>query len=493
VTISRSLFAASRFIGPLACAAMLSACQSPQPLSAPHSANGGASQQRFAAERETLAPIVDAVGSHYAAPASRTIVGAPLPSPALPSNLGFDRADKREVRLVEHRETASADASADASPLAPVIDASSVSLAQATLGPTSLPPTLPPEAFTGHPGDGNTIPAYAGPLYQGPYRVDMPGMGGPVPPWAPPGSARPFPPDEYIFDGGDRDLPVAVNADLSVRGLDQDDTVVHYDTVEGETIVKPSNRVCIYAPRFASVRRTYGVDIQEQRQKMLVIDKPERIVSQELRLPPTTVMQPVEVAKRNGVDIVDIFEERQRGVEFDRVQTLVLASEMLMPFEDLHFVRFGVADNAEKPRLAASIDAAITWTENQAVQVVVDEKAVDIEMGIESADTLIEIKRYGKPCVRICKLASRKAALPGDEIDFTLRFDNIGTDLASNVTIIDNLTTRLEYVPGSAQCTLAAEFETEANEGDTLVLRWKLQEQLLSGKGGVIRFKCRVR
>jgi uncharacterized repeat protein (TIGR01451 family) len=95
--------------------------------------------------------------------------------------------------------------------------------------------------------------------------------------------------------------------------------------------------------------------------------------------------------------------------------------------------------------------------------------------------------------VRICKLASRKAALPGDTIDFTIRFDNIGTDLAGNVTIVDNLTTRLEFVPGSAQCTLDAEFASQENEGETLVLKWKIKDALRSGQGGVIRFQCRVR
>jgi uncharacterized repeat protein (TIGR01451 family) len=352
---------------------------------------------------------------------------------------------------------------------------------------------LPPQAWTGYPGEGATTPGYAGPLYQGPYRVDLPGMHGPAPQWAPPGIMRPWPTDEYIFDGGDRDLAVEVNPDYSVRGLDQEDTVVHYDTVDGETLVKPSNRVCIYAPRFSSVRKVYGVDIQEQHERMFEVDKPTGIVSQELRLPPGAVMQPIQPERENGVNIVDVFEERDRSDEYANVEMLVLARENLLPFEDFRLVRYGVMDNAEKPRLATSIQAAIAWTENQAAQVVVDGKPVAVEMGIETAGTLVEIKRYGRPCVRICKLASRKAALPGDTIDFTIRFDNIGTDLAGNVTIVDNLTTRLEFVPGSAQCTLDAEFASQENEGETLVLKWKIKDALRSGQGGVIRFQCRVR
>ena len=35
-------------------------------------------------------------------------------------------------------------------------------------------------------------------------------------------------------------------------------------------------------------------------------------------------------------------------------------------------------------------------------------------------------------------------ANPGDEVDFTLRFDNVGNQPIGNVTIVDDLTGRLE-------------------------------------------------
>lgn len=61
------------------------------------------------------------------------------------------------------------------------------------------------------------------------------------------------------------------------------------------------------------------------------------------------------------------------------------------------------------------------------------------------------------------------------------------------MTIIDNLTTRLEYVPDTAQCSLRANFLTEENYGESLVLRWEILEPMKPGEGGVIRFRCRVR
>ncbi|HEX6960289.1 MAG TPA: hypothetical protein VF175_00365, partial [Lacipirellula sp.] len=63
------------------------------------------------------------------------------------------------------------------------------------------------------------------------------------------------PNDEYLCDGGDHGLPVGVRADWSIHGLEQEDTIAHYDTIDGRTIVTPSNKLCIYAPRFAAIRQ----------------------------------------------------------------------------------------------------------------------------------------------------------------------------------------------------------------------------------------------
>ena len=91
------------------------------------------------------------------------------------------------------------------------------------------------------------------------------------------------------------------------------------------------------------------------------------------------------------------------------------------------------------------------------------------------------------------KVASTPVAEPGDEVSFTIRFDNVGNQPIGSVQIVDSLTTRLEYVPGSAQCSLGAKFSTQPNEGESLVVRCVLSEPLPPGKGGVFRFRCIVR
>ena len=91
------------------------------------------------------------------------------------------------------------------------------------------------------------------------------------------------------------------------------------------------------------------------------------------------------------------------------------------------------------------------------------------------------------------KSVSKRSAKPGETVEFTIRFDNVGDQVIGNVTIIDNLTPRLEYVVDSAQCSPKADFFTIVNEGESLVLRWEIVEPMKVGDGGVIRFQCRVR
>ena len=91
------------------------------------------------------------------------------------------------------------------------------------------------------------------------------------------------------------------------------------------------------------------------------------------------------------------------------------------------------------------------------------------------------------------KSASTDSALPGEEVEFTLRFDNVGDRVIGNVTIVDNLTTRLEYVADSQKSSVKADFSTQPNEGDSVVLRWEIAEPVQPGEGGVLQFRARVR
>jgi uncharacterized repeat protein (TIGR01451 family) len=311
--------------------------------------------------------------------------------------------------------------------------------------------------------------------------------------WAPDGIALPWPHDEYICDGGDYGDDANIKKDQSVVGVDQEDTIAHYKTLDGHKEITKSNKVCIYAPRFAAVRHVTVPITTEVHERMAGIEKTDKLNLHDKTFVPTTAIQPEAVRGEQAIDLANIFRERKAGNELARTNLPYMTRGEFLPFEDFDIIRRGVYEQGDKPRLAISALAAEVWLDKKAVQVVVDGK-----MAVEAAGTSgsQETRMYeleGKPRLRICKVASKSDAKVGETVEFTLRFDNIGEQPVSSVTIIDSLTTRLEYVDGSQSASREAKFDTQENEGESLVLRWTLAEPLKVNEGGIIRFQCRVR
>ncbi len=351
------------------------------------------------------------------------------------------------------------------------------------------PPALPANAWTGAPAPPNA--GMGCPTQMGsPWPV--PGYQGT--PWRPPGITGVWPADEYLFDGGDHPPSVQVMQDWTVLGLDQEDTVAHYDTLDGRTEVQASNRVPIYAPRFAAVRQISGLSMSHTRNRLAGVESPTGPVTQEEQLQPTGVHQPLQTERYLGIRGLQDFREREGTLGVTGDILLGRISDRFQIYEDFQVIREGTFDNSEKARLTLWLAAAHAWESDQSAQVVIDEHAAVQVTGRSRVQSIYEYELPdGKPRLRIIKVASTAQAQPGDEIEFTLRFDNIGDQAIGNVTIIDNLTTRLEYVPGTAECSLTARFVTQENDGESLVLRWEVMDPLEVGQGGIIRFRCRVR
>lgn len=306
----------------------------------------------------------------------------------------------------------------------------------------------------------------------------------------PPDAAR----DELLCNGGDRESQVVVRKDWSVVGLHAGDTVAHYDTIDGHSFVEPSNDVCLYAPRFAAVRRVSGVLLHEQHQLAAGVELPMRTVQQEETQIATTAIQPLQPIRSLSVKGPNSFREHTRGAGIDNSDTAVGLENTLEPYQEFAIIRRGVFDDTEKARLATVLQAAVAWSHDAMLQIVMDGK-----IAVESTSDvgMQEVSRYeladGKSRLRIVKIADKQNAKPGDIVDFTIRFDNVGDQTIGNVTVIDNLSRRLEYVEDSQECSLKAEFFTQPNDGESLALRWEITAPMKVGDGGVVRFKCRVR
>jgi uncharacterized repeat protein (TIGR01451 family) len=390
--------------------------------------------------------------------------------------------------------------------------------------------TLPPEAYTGYPGDHYTQPGYVPQYMLGPpanslslweragvrvsddggitdpsvhestQRVDNMACGQePLSthscgPWKPPGISGPWPEDEYLFDGGDSDGQVKVRPDgRTLEGLDSEDTIAHYDTLDGRTVVKPSCRVCIYAPRFVCVRQVLLPYGDNQLVKAGGVDMPIGPVPQLDIQPVASSMQPITPVGEIGARGPITFLEHTPPIGLISHTVIRATIDRLKPYENYSIIRTGEIIEAEMAYVAESAQAAIVWTTAQGVDVMIGgKKAVAIE-GDQRAQATYSIEPPNHPCLRICKVASAHSAKPGETVEFTLRFDNVGDQPVGNVTIVDNLTTRLELVEGSGQCSKDAKFFTESNKEGSLILHWEITNPINPGDGGIARFKCIVR
>jgi uncharacterized repeat protein (TIGR01451 family) len=324
--------------------------------------------------------------------------------------------------------------------------------------------------------------------------LGTPLAGTPRGPWSPPGIRQPWPEDEYLRDGGDEGLPTGVDKHGAVLGLGMEDTVAHFETLDGRTVVQPSNEVHIYCPRFGAVRQVVGLVANEERQRAGGVYTPEKVDA------PTT-LQLVGNAKQNVQPEGEISARPPVAMLSDQKKDVI--SNTLGPrgfqnsfqaYENLSIIRQGMFEMAEMPYLAQGSNAAIAWTHTQAVQILLDHQSAMAEVKYDASQSIYTVSMPpGRPRLRLAKVASTSSANPGEIVYFTLRFDNIGNEPIGNVTILDSLSTRLEYVPNSAQCSRQATFSTRENEGGSVVLCCELADPLQPNKGGILRFRCRVR
>jgi uncharacterized repeat protein (TIGR01451 family) len=301
------------------------------------------------------------------------------------------------------------------------------------------------------------------------------------------------PSDEYLCDGGDFGTPAGVRADWVVEGLEEEDAVAHYDTVDGRIIVTPSNRVCIYAPRFAAVRRVVNLVAHEQPQfigEFREEQTPLRATEAQLL---ASSRQRHAASVNLGERPASLFRQRQQAGGLENLQATMDAYTSLAAYANLEIIRTGEVSAADRPLLERSIESAIAWTGDQAPQVVFGLKMAQGMAGVRQAGIVYQTDGPDRPRLRLLKLASRGHALPGEEIEFTLRFDNIGDQVIGNVTIVDNLSTRLEYIPESALSSLDARFLTEPGSADSTILRWEVNDPVEPGEGGILRFRVKVR
>ena len=302
--------------------------------------------------------------------------------------------------------------------------------------------------------------------------------------------------DEHIFDGGDRSTRALVSNgnQWEISGLETEDTIGHFDTLDGQRLVVPSNRVAIYSPRFAAIRQQLNAALTIREMPTLMAEGTDIIEVKGSKALPTTTAQfeamrlmreaeTTQAVRQRMIpawNVGEVRTSRVSGTDAPAALSALIAQQQIT--------------GAEKAMIAKGRQAAIAWGGLEGVQILADFQSAQMIHQVQKADEIVESHSpFDRPKLRVVKLASKSAAHAGETVEFTLHFQNVGDQKIGNVTVLDNLPDRLEFVAGSATCDRACQFYTQDNELGSLLLRWDIDKPMAVGDSGTIRFTCRVR
>lgn len=307
-------------------------------------------------------------------------------------------------------------------------------------------------------------------------------------------------PQEFLCDGGDHDPRAFLTRGGNVVNLQAEDTVTHYVTEAGNIEFAASNRVCVYAPRFGSVRRITGAVAGEKVVAAIGFDRPVGPVGINLDLPSLVAMDVVEPRRGELTRRVDSMRDRNRGVVVDMVQQPLLAQDVLAVLAGIQNIGPNQLNESQLALLQKHAAAAIAWTFDNSVEVAILDLKPPVLTRDQRVDALVVYDFPDAGRLNLIKLADRQHVPIGEVVTFALRLQNVGDSAVSDVTVIDNLTTRLEYVADSStvidpatQEPVDAQFKTMPNSSGSSKLSWTLPGTLKVGDTVVIEFQCRVR
>ena len=299
---------------------------------------------------------------------------------------------------------------------------------------------------------------------------------------------------EFLRDGGDSG-PTAVRiSDQTFRGLQPEDTIVHYRTATGQPEIQASNQVALYAPRFRSVRQISGSLAGGRAVGPAQMDRPVGIVNVDQPLPGLVMRDSLELGHADVARGLDAMRERERSVPVESVQQLNVASNVMAALLNLTAQQAYDLQGEQKALVHQFANAAVTYQLDECLEVAVQSFRTPSLVRDQTLDgfTIYDFEQ-GHGRLQISKFADREDARPGDLVTFGIRIENVGDGEVNEVVVVDNLTTRLEYVQGSLECEAEVDFQAVDNQAQSLRLRWELKEPLGVGESVTIQFKCQVR
>lgn len=314
----------------------------------------------------------------------------------------------------------------------------------------------------------------------------------------PPPAARSWlPRDEYLCDGGDAGSPAGVGADGYLKGIDPRDAVIRFDIGlddRKQPRILPTNRVCVYAPRFAEVRVSTGTNEAVEIHGTAIKQKLDRFDVAEGRAFSRRLVQnqaPELARERRRAQsaqgrVVHGESSDMRGTSgYDNIQQIregsqeqpaEIARNRVKPGLMKEKIRLDGIKTAESPVMTGVAvgpsQNVMSWQPHQMT-------------GIETPPN--------RPGMAIIKRVSAKEAEPGDTITFEITYRNMGNTPIRSASIVDSLLPRLEYVKGSAMGPRGSEFSTTENRVGSTELKWDLPGVIAPGASGRVSFQAVVR
>ncbi|KAA5540410.1 DUF11 domain-containing protein [Roseiconus nitratireducens] len=300
-------------------------------------------------------------------------------------------------------------------------------------------------------------------------------------------------PQEFICNGGDVPPEARVLRDDQLAGVEPQDAVVQYTTQAGDIHVQPSSRVCLYSPRFGSVRQVSSAVAGEKAIGLSGASQPVGPTGINLNLPSLAVNDIDELGRADVAMRVDAMRDRNRGVPVDGIVQLEVAEDVLQILATLDFTALNRLDESQIAILEQGAVAAQVWTIRDAVEVMIESLQPPVLIRDTKVEALVKYDFPDAGRLEVIKVADKSHAQLGEEVTFAIHVRNVGDSEVTSVELADSLIPRLEYVEGSQSCDRDAEFSTTINQAGSLWLNWKLTEPLPVGETALIEFKCRVR
>lgn len=127
---------------------------------------------------------------------------------------------------------------------------------------------------------------------------------------------------------------------------------------------------------------------------------------------------------------------------YDSIQLVKINEKVLPPQILKNRDKAMLAENKVRPiAIKTAESVVVTGIEQSASEKVMAWKPQE-DVGIEPVP--------GVPGLMVIKRVSKEEAVPGEEVEFTIEFPNMGNVSIRSVSVIDSLLPRLEYIKGTA-------------------------------------------